>query len=262
MNGDLNGNPERLVKSVQRVRDLGEVFTPATTIRAMLDLLPEDMWRPHPSATFLEPACGDGNFLVAILQRKLTSIETAYQNCTLPAGPEPDAVMFHGLQALASIYAVDISPDNVVGGMPGHEVGARQRLLDEFYAWLESLLRAHLDRQDLPAKDAAWIVERNILVGSMLPALPDGSPSGREELPIVEYRWHPESLSVTVYRTTLGAVMEEAVAGTSGIQNLFSTEPESLWSGPAIDLWKASMPALRHRKNLWPKKSWMETGRG
>ena len=55
---------ERLVKSTDRVRDLGEVFTPTATVQAMLDLLPPDMWGVHPSPTFLEPACGDGNFLV------------------------------------------------------------------------------------------------------------------------------------------------------------------------------------------------------
>lgn len=48
--------PERLVKSVERVRDLGEVFTPAATVKAMLDLIPEAMWVPHPSFTFLETA--------------------------------------------------------------------------------------------------------------------------------------------------------------------------------------------------------------
>ncbi len=75
---DTEGNTvERLVKSTERVRDLGEVFTPAGTVQAMLDLLPTDMWEPHPSPTFLEPACGDGNFLVAILARKLKSITIA-----------------------------------------------------------------------------------------------------------------------------------------------------------------------------------------
>ncbi len=70
--------PERLVKSVERVRDLGEVFTPAATVKAMLDLIPEAMWVPYPSFTFLEPACGDGNFLVAILERKLEGVARAH----------------------------------------------------------------------------------------------------------------------------------------------------------------------------------------
>ena len=78
---------ERLVKSAARVRDLGEVFTPAETVQSMLDLLPVDIWASHPSPTFLEPACGDGNFLVAILDRKLDRIGTesvSYTHLTLP----------------------------------------------------------------------------------------------------------------------------------------------------------------------------------
>lgn len=58
---DRQGEPERLVKSQERVRDLGEVFTPLATVQGMLDLLPEEIWAPHPSPTFLEPACGDGD---------------------------------------------------------------------------------------------------------------------------------------------------------------------------------------------------------
>jgi len=70
---NVNGSEERLVKSFERVRDLGEVFTPNATVQQMLDLLPSAMWAPHPSPTFFEPACGDGNFLVAILDRKSTA---------------------------------------------------------------------------------------------------------------------------------------------------------------------------------------------
>lgn len=99
-------NPERLVKSSERVRDLGEVFTPAATVEEMLDLLPDSIWEPHPSATFLEPSCGDGNFLVAILARKLSRVRKHQSAGTLPAGSDDDAVEFHFLEALASIYAV------------------------------------------------------------------------------------------------------------------------------------------------------------
>ena len=111
---------ERLVKSTERVRDLGEVFTPAATVQAMLDLLPSDMWQPHPSPKFLEPACGDGNFLVAILGRKLESITIETDARELAAGDTDEAVIFHALEAVASIYAVDISVDNIIGGTPGH----------------------------------------------------------------------------------------------------------------------------------------------
>jgi hypothetical protein len=50
---------ETLVKSFERVRDLGEVFTPARIVTEMLDLLPIHTWGVHPSQTFLESSCGD-----------------------------------------------------------------------------------------------------------------------------------------------------------------------------------------------------------
>ena len=114
----VDSNAERLVKSDERVRDLGEVFTHNATVQEMLDLLPAKMWAVHPSPTFLEPSCGDGNFLVAILDRKLSRIAKDFAKGKLPAGEGADAAQFHALEALASIYAVDISEDNIIGGTP------------------------------------------------------------------------------------------------------------------------------------------------
>jgi type I restriction-modification system DNA methylase subunit len=60
-----------LIKSKQRVADHGEVFTPPWMVDAMLDLVKGESERID--ARFLEPACGSGNFLVRILQRKLAA---------------------------------------------------------------------------------------------------------------------------------------------------------------------------------------------
>lgn len=65
-----------LVKSKQRVADHGEVFTPAWMVEAMLDLVKDETHRID--ARFLEPACGSGNFLVRVLQRKLAAVEVKY----------------------------------------------------------------------------------------------------------------------------------------------------------------------------------------
>ncbi len=234
---------ERLVKSAERVRDLGEVFTPAATVQAMLDLLPDDVWNPHPSATFLEPAAGDGNFLVAILERKLARIARSYEVGRLPAGDGQDAIVFHALEAVASIYAVDISPDNIIGGTPGHELGARQRLVDMFCGWHDDIFGSRLDRRSVVVRSVAWIIDRNVLVGNMLPSLPDGSPSGRDEIPLVEYLWDPSNLNVTVRRTTMGAVMADAATEVSGVQTLSFDEPEPSWTGPALGIRGAPVPA-------------------
>ena len=64
------------VKSKQRVADHGEVFTPAWMVEAMLALVKDEAERID--SRFLEPACGDGNFLVPILQRKLAAVELKF----------------------------------------------------------------------------------------------------------------------------------------------------------------------------------------
>ena len=69
----LSLSPESLVRSKQRVADHGEVFTPTWLVEAMLDLVKEETERID--SRFLEPACGSGNFLVRILQRKLAAVE-------------------------------------------------------------------------------------------------------------------------------------------------------------------------------------------
>lgn len=102
-------DPRGQIKTRQRVRDLAEVFTHEREVKAMLDLAP-DMF-PHTSiktvdAKFLEPACGSGNFLEEILRRKLAGIRFG----KVKSAPRYEHWL---LRALASIYGVDISVDNV-----------------------------------------------------------------------------------------------------------------------------------------------------
>lgn len=98
-------------KTRQRVRDLAEVYTHEREVTAMLDLVP-DMFpspdRPRDIAhTFLEPACGAGNFLVAILDRKLAYVK--FGGLYRSVATFETAV----LRALSSIYGIDIDPENV-----------------------------------------------------------------------------------------------------------------------------------------------------
>lgn len=95
----------RQIRSRERVRDLAEVYTPMREVDAMLDLIP-DMFHDIDSR-FLEPACGDGNFLVEILSRKLGLISVSRY------GGTPHWYEFSVLRCVASIYAIDISEENV-----------------------------------------------------------------------------------------------------------------------------------------------------
>src|SRR5213082_182453 len=66
-----------LIKSRKRVADHGEVFTPPWMVEAMLDLVKDETERLD--SRFLEPACGSGNFLVRVLQRKLAAVQRKFE---------------------------------------------------------------------------------------------------------------------------------------------------------------------------------------
>ena len=93
-----------LVKSKQRVADHGEVFTPAWMVEAMLDLVKDETQRID--SRFLEPACGSGNFLVQVLQRKLAAVEVKY-------GKSDFERRHYALLGLMCIYGIELLPDNI-----------------------------------------------------------------------------------------------------------------------------------------------------
>ena len=66
------------IKSKERVRNHGEVFTQEREVNAMLDLVKNETERIE--SRFLEPACGDGNFLAPILERKLEAVKRKYKS--------------------------------------------------------------------------------------------------------------------------------------------------------------------------------------
>lgn len=91
-------------RSRERVSKYGEVFTPEHIVSDMVDLVQEEATRID--SKFFEPACGNGNFLVEILRRKL---ETAKRMC----GGCVSCYEKYALVAIASLYGIDILPDNV-----------------------------------------------------------------------------------------------------------------------------------------------------
>ncbi|WP_022888174.1 hypothetical protein [Agromyces italicus] len=143
---------ELMVKSRHRVKAYGEVFTPRHMVNRMLDLVHEELETgpDFVDKTFLEPAAGDGNFLVAILHRKLRAIQ---KRCQLESWPN------ESLFALASIYGVELLEDN-------HE-DAKAAMLAEFS-------RFHA-RHDVPCgpdtdlmRAASFLVDTNVIRGNTL----------------------------------------------------------------------------------------------
>lgn len=95
---------EKLIKSVQRVKDHGEVFTPDRIVKQMLD---QKEFRPgltSLTATILEPAAGEGAFLTEVLIRKLSLADRLSTSI--------DAYGQNALIALASLYGIELLVDN------------------------------------------------------------------------------------------------------------------------------------------------------
>lgn len=133
----------RIIKSRERARKHGEVFTPIWVVDRMLDELVKEADNESPfviGKTFLEPACGNGVFVGEIVRRKLA--------CCANAG--------QALLALRDVYAVDILGDNVQQ--------ARCQAIGQFLWWL--LDRGIADQATLRA--ARQTVERNIVQGDFL----------------------------------------------------------------------------------------------
>lgn len=125
------------VKSKKRVRDFGEVFTAEREVKAMCDLIPEDVWQ-NIGSKFLEPCCGSGNFIVEILRRKL-------KHCRC---------LEDVLTAYDSIWGIDIQQDNCAETV--------QRMLDMCPVGIDkSKIRIHIICGDSLAIMKLWEDEEN-----------------------------------------------------------------------------------------------------
>lgn len=155
-----------MVRSKHRVKTYGEVLTPRHMVDRMLDLVREELetGADFVDKTFLEPAAGDGNFLVAILHRKLRAVERRY-----PREEWPETSLF----ALASIYGIELLEDN-------HR-DAKELMLAEFVGFHE--------RHGVPCgpdtdlqRAAAFLIGTNIVRGNTLTGR---TPNGED----IQFSW-------------------------------------------------------------------------
>lgn len=140
---------EKQVKSKQRVTDHGEVFTAEREVKAMCDLVADECNRID--SRFLEPACGDGNFLAEILNRKLAVVTARYKKSAYDW--ERNSIL-----ALTSLYGVDILADNAET--------CRQRL---YMIWEKEYTAVCKKEANDEAKETAkYILSNNIVCGNAL----------------------------------------------------------------------------------------------
>ena len=131
-----------LIKSKDRVVEHGEVFTPAWIVDAMLDLVKAESERID--ARFLEPACGSGNFLVKVLQRKLLAVEFKY-------GKNDFEKRHYALLGLMCIYGIELLADNIDE--------CRSNVLELFAGYLK------LDESDDLYRAASYVLSENLVHG-------------------------------------------------------------------------------------------------
>jgi len=164
---------EKQVVSKKRVTDHGEVLTAKREVNAMLDLVKQETERIE--SRFLEPACGTGNFLTEILERKLRVVESRYGKSQLEY--ERNAIL-----AISSIYGIDILEDNVLE--------CRKRLFAIFDQHYSGLFKEVA--KDECRNAVKYIVERNIICGDALTLKTVGDNSQ----PIVFSEWSPVNRSM------------------------------------------------------------------
>lgn len=129
------------IKSKKRVSDFGEVFTNQREVKAMCDLVKDETQRID--SRFLEPACGEGVFLIEILTRKLKSIKNNW--------------IINSLIAISNIYGIDIMKDNC-------EI-CRRNLYE---IWFEEY-KNKFENQNEKLKDfVKFILSKNIICGNTL----------------------------------------------------------------------------------------------
>lgn len=158
------------IKSKERVAEWGEVFTAEREVNAMCDLVANECLRPD--SRFLEPACGDGNFLVVVLKRKLAELRRKYPK-------SPRDYEKHSIVAVGSLYGVDVMNDNVVA--------CRERLFD---IWDKEYTDHCKEETSEEARQAArFIIGRNIINGNALTLKCVDADGNDTAAPIVFSEW-------------------------------------------------------------------------
>lgn len=157
------------VVSKKRVADHGEVYTHSREVNAMLDLVKHETERID--SKFLEPACGNGNFLIEILNRKLLIVSERYSKSQLEFER-------HAVIAVGSIYGIDLLSDNVQT--------CQERLFNLFFEQYFSMYNNKIKAELEPA--IKFILSKNILHGNAL-TLETVATENSPPKPIVFSEW-------------------------------------------------------------------------
>ncbi len=205
---------EKIVKSKKRIQNHGEVFTPKRIVNKMLDLPNIREACQNLTSTFLEPAAGEGAFLIEILDRKMKMVVQNYGN---------DFTKFenYSLLALSTLYGVELLEDN-----------AKKCVMNMYQIYYETYLKQATEQskevKNKTLSSAKLIISNNIVQGNFLTKL---TTKGN---PIVFSEWQPinlckEDRTIKVQRTeyTLQDILN-GIKKESGEPTIHSMKEEQL----------------------------------
>jgi len=137
-------NKEQQIKDKSRVSNFGEVLTSKREVLDMLNLVNTETTRLD--SRFLEPACGDGNFLTEVLNFKLNVLEKNYSK------NQYEFEKF-SIQIFSSIYGIDILEDNIIS--------ARERLFNQYFDLYSKKFKSDINQKLLNC--IKYILEVNLV---------------------------------------------------------------------------------------------------
>lgn len=228
------------IKSKERVQKHGEVFTPDSIVNDMLDMVDnaayedmkdcteEEKTRKYINFTVLEPACGDGQFLIRIIYRKLEAVKK------LPVEERENAIV----RAFCSVYGVDIQEDNVLE--------ARGRMLDilkgndvetfdnkEPKIFSIRLTDLGIDISDRLLKAVEFILKANIVVGNTLitegSCCSDDLPPERKPVYFNEWKFNGDKVSSRL--DFLYGGVPTFLTGSDKSEEVYFLDIDTIWGG-------------------------------
>ena len=144
---------KKQINTPERVYKFGEVYTSEREVNKMLNLVENETLRID--SRFLEPACGNGNFLTEVLKRKLQTLKSNYKD-------NQHSFDKYSLVLIGSLYGIDILNDNIIS--------ARKRLYGIYKEFYELTFK---ESNPNILKNINYILEKNITQADALTFLND-----------------------------------------------------------------------------------------
>jgi len=206
---------EEIIKCKTRVQKHGEVFTPKKIVNKMLDIPEIREVCENLTATFLEPAAGEGAFLIAILERKLKIVSEKYNS---------DLVQYenYSLLALTTLYGIELLEDNAQTCV--------MNIFQKYYDHYKEQIEYHNgDMKQKVLDSAKRIISLNIGNGNFLTRKAiDGAPLVFSEWEVINLRKNTKNIKVQRTEYTFDEIYENTQKENGKALRQPKNEPEQI----------------------------------